>query len=175
MSKPPETASDRNQEFPGQHAGEKVVLVFRQHPVVMRKPLIYGMLAILFGLFPLIAFPLSNLALQISLIIPVLVFVYWFYHWVGWYYSVYVVTEQRLIDIEQKGFFNRKVKEVGFDKVQSINYHIKGMQAALLKFGDITVETYTEPWIMENIHHPEEVHSKMMEVTQGVSSTPPQK
>jgi uncharacterized membrane protein YdbT with pleckstrin-like domain len=165
----------RNREFAGQHPNEDVVIVFRQHPVVLRKVLIYGMLAILIGLIPLLIWPLSNLALKISLIMPLLSLVYWFYHWVGWYYSVYVVTDQRLIDIQQHGFFNRKVSEVGFDKVQSINYHIKGLQAALLKFGDITVQTYTEAWILKSIHHPEDVHSRMMEVAHTITSTPPQK
>lgn len=175
MSQPPKRANDYPTEFPGQHPGEEVVLVFRQHPVVLRRPLIYGMLAILAGLGPLIIWPLSNTALKITLITPLLVLLYWFYHWLGWYYSVYIVTDQRLIDIKQKGFFNRKVSEVGFDKVQSINYHIKGLQAALLKFGDITVQTYTEPWILDTIHHPEEVHSQMMDVTRRIVSTPPQK
>ena len=160
-------------DFPGQHPGEEVILVFRQHPVVLRWPLIWGMLAILIGLGPLIIWPLSDVALKISLIIPLLVLAYWFYHWLGWYYSVYIVTTLRLIDIHQKGFFNRKVSEVGFDKIQSINYHIKGLQAAVLKYGDITVQTYTGDWVLKTVHHPEDVHSQMMEVTHLISSTPP--
>jgi uncharacterized membrane protein YdbT with pleckstrin-like domain len=171
MSKAPTKNPNRDREFPGQHPSEEVVTVFRQHPVVMRWQLIKGMLAILFGLIPLIIWPLSDLALKISLIVPLFVLAYWFYHWIGWYYSVYVVTDQRLIDIHQKGFFNRKVNEVGFEKVQSINYHIKGIEGALLRFGDITVQTYTEAWVLEKIHHPEEVHSQMMEVTHGVASS----
>lgn len=171
------TSSDTkaNLEFPGQDPDETVVLVFRQHPVVLRKQLIYGMLAILAGLGPLMLWPLSNTALKISLILPVLVLLYWFYHWVGWYYSVYIVTDQRLIDIKQKGLFNRKVSEVGFDKIQSINYHINGMQAALLKYGDITVETYASQWTLLNVHKPEAVHQKIMAVARTVNSTPPQK
>ncbi len=160
-------------EFPGQHDDETVVLVFRQHPVVMRMELIFGMLAILAGTGPLLLWPLSDLALKIFLIIPLLVLVYWFYHWVGWYYSVYIITDLRLIDIRQHGFFNRKVSEVGFDKVQSVNYHIKGLQAALLKFGDITVQTYTGDWVLKSIYHPEEVHTQMMKVAHSVTSTPP--
>ena len=161
-------------QFPGQHPEENVELVFRQHPVVMRRPLIYGMLAILVGLGPLIAWPLSDVALKIALYTPLAVIAYWFYHWVGWYYSVYIVTDQRLIDIRQKGFFNRRVNEVGFDKIQSINYHINGLQASLLQYGDITVQTYTGNWVFKSIHHPEEVHSQMAAVAHHITSTPPQ-
>jgi hypothetical protein len=165
-------------EFPGQHPGENVVLVFRQHPVVLRKPLIFGLLAIVISIIPLDFIfdgPLYHDLVKLPFIVFVLVLAYWFYHWVGWHYSVYIVSDQRLIDIRQKGFFNRKVSEVGFDKIQSINYHIKGLQAALLGFGDITVQTYTTNWILANIHHPEDVHSQMMAVAHNIISTPPQK
>jgi uncharacterized membrane protein YdbT with pleckstrin-like domain len=167
-----------SKEFPGQHPDERVVLVFRQHPVVMRRPLIYGLLAIMLSVLPLdfiLSGPLYPTLLKVVIIVPVLVLMYWFYHWIGWYYSVYIVTDQRLIRIRQKGFFNREVSEVGFDKIQSINYHIKGLQAALLKFGDITVQTYTSDWVLKSIHHPEEVHSQMMTVAHSTVSTPPQK
>lgn len=165
-------------EFPGQHPGEVVQEVFNQHPIVLRWPLIWGMLAILFGLGPLMLFPLSNLALQIALIVPLISFCYWFYKWMNWHYSVNIITNQRLIVINQKGLFNRKVKEVGFEKVQSINYHIKGIQAALLKYGDITLETYTGDWLLKDIYHPEEIHSVMMDMTHQISqasSTPPER
>ncbi len=165
-------------EFPGQHPDEEVVLVFRQHPVVLRKPLLIGLFAIVLSILPLDFIfdgPMYSTLLKIPLVVGAAIAAYWFYHWVGWYYSIYIVTDQRLIDIRQKGFFNRKVSEVGFEKVQSINYHIKGLQAALLKFGDITVQTYTEAWVLKSIHHPEEVHAEMMTVAHTVDSTPPQK
>jgi uncharacterized membrane protein YdbT with pleckstrin-like domain len=173
MSKP--KVEKRQEDFPGQHPGEEVILVFRQHPVVMRKALIFGMLAMLVGILPLMLFPLSDTALKIALFIPLGVIAFWFYNWVGWHYSVYIVTGQRLIDIHQKGFFNRRVNEVGFDKVQSINYHINGFQAAILKFGDITVQTYTGDWVLKDIAHPVEVHTCIMDAARLITSTPPVK
>lgn len=163
-------------EFPGHHHDEKVELVFRQHPAVMRRPLIYGMLAILLGIVPLMIWPLSNTATQIALGVPVLVILYWFYHWIGWYYSVYILTDQRLIDIQQHGLFNRRVNEVALERIQSVNYHVKGLQAAMFKFGDITVQTYVGDWVMEMIYEPVEVHSYVMtavrESSHGRSTDP---
>ena len=181
---PPEATSARTsatepsaKQFPGQHPEEKVILVFRQHPVVKRRQLIYGMLVLVLAILPLdliTSGPFYSTLLKIPPIALLLVAVYWFYHWVGWYYSVYIVTDQRLIDIRQKGFFNRRVNEVAFDKVQSINYHIKGLQAALLKFGDVTVQTYTGNWVLTSVHNPEEIHSQILAVAHGITSTPPQ-
>jgi uncharacterized membrane protein YdbT with pleckstrin-like domain len=164
-----------NQDFPGQHPGEVVELVFRQHPIVLRKPLIYGLLIIVVSELPLLLLPDAfNTAVKIFLAGVVIALLYWFYEWLGWHYSVYIVTNSRLIDIKQKGFFDRKVNEVGFNKIQSINYHIKGFQAAVFKFGNITVQTYTNDWELSHISHPVEVHTKIMEVGRGlIGSTPP--
>ncbi len=175
MSKAPKSNPKRDRDFEGQHEDESVILVFNQHPVIMRWPLIFGMLAILVGILPAIAFPLSNVPFMIFGVVVLVVIIYWFYHWANWHYSVYVITNQRLIDITQRGLFNRKVNEVGWDKVQSINYHIKGLQATLLKYGDINVQTYTGEWVLESIHHPAEIHSRLMEASHSVNSwTPPE-
>lgn len=153
---------DFQEQFPGHQPHETVELVFRQHPAVMRRPLIYGALAILLGMVPWVLMPLNDTAMHLAMFTPIPVFAYWFYHWIGWYYSVYILTDQRLIDIYQKGLFNRQVKEVSLNRIQSVNYHVRGLQAAMFKFGDITVQTYTGDWVMEMIHRPVEVHGQVM-------------
>lgn len=161
--------------FPGQHEGEKVELVFHQHPVVMRKQLIIGLMAILLAVLPMNFFPqYFNGLSQLALTVTVMVFLYWVYAWIGWYYSVYVVTNERLVEIKQKGFFNRKVTEFGLDKVQNINYHIKGFQAVLFQFGDITAQTYVGDLVMPYIYKPVKVHEKIVQVVrQATMDTQP--
>jgi signal transduction histidine kinase len=150
--------------FPGQHEGEEVLMVFNQHPLVMRKALIIGMVIILLGTVPLLAWPLSNEALQIAIAAPFLVFAYWFYNWVGWHYSVYIVTNERIVEVRQKGFFNRSVVEFGLDKIQNINYHITGLEAVVLGYGNITVQTYVGELTMPIIHHPVKVHQQLVSI-----------
>jgi uncharacterized membrane protein YdbT with pleckstrin-like domain len=123
---------------------------------------------------PLLLFPAAfNLDIQILLGGIAGCLLIWFYYWMGWYYSIYILTDLRLIDIRQTGFFNRKVSEVGLDKVQSINYHIKGLQAALLKYGDITVQTYTGDWVLKTVHHPVDVYGHMMAISRLVDANTP--
>ncbi len=164
---------DNKRSFPGQHDDETVELVFHQHPIVMRRALIYGMLAILISVLPLLKWPLASWATRLPLIALVIVLAYWFYHWISWYYTVYILTDERLIEIKQKGFFNRKVTEYGLDKIQNINYHIKGFQAALFKFGDIIAQTYVGDLEMKTIYRPVQVHSQLIEVWRRVNASTP--
>jgi uncharacterized membrane protein YdbT with pleckstrin-like domain len=166
--------------FPGQHDDEDVLLVFRQHPLVMRKELIYGLLAIMIVIIPFdFAFTLAHPALEsiaskILVIVPLIVLVVWLYTWVGWYYSVYIVTGQRIIEIRQKGLFNRRVSEWRLEMVQNVNYHVKGLQAVLFGYGDITAQTFSGDLLMHTIHKPTQIHTRLIELVHaaGGGSTP---
>jgi hypothetical protein len=77
---------------------------------------------------------------------------------------VFIVTDQRLIQISQKGLFNRSVVDIGLDKIQNINYQINGVQETLLGFGTILVQTFVGDLVMDNIHHPQEVQEKIVKI-----------
>jgi membrane protein YdbS with pleckstrin-like domain len=154
-------------QFPGQHQGETVKLVFNQHPLVMRKALIIGLLAIVMGVLPL-DFPqvyasdaISGFFLKVALVVPVIVFAAWFWRWVGWYYSVYIVTNERIVEIKQKGFFDRAVEEWQLDRVQNVNYHVGGFQAVIFGFGDITIRTFIGDLVIPTVHHPVKIHERL--------------
>ena len=170
----------RNNTFPGQHDDEPILMVFRQHPLVMRKALIYGLLAILVAILPF-DFPyvyehatLNAILVKVVLIVPVLVLLGWFHAWVGWYYSVYIVTDQRIVEIRQRGLFNRRVSEWRLEMVQNVNYHVKGFQAVIFGFGDITVQTFSGDLVMPTIHKPTQIHSELVKIVHdaGGGSTP---
>lgn len=153
--------------FPGQQPSEDVLLVFHQHPLVMRKALIVGLIAILIAIIPLdFIFTgwFYHLFVKLAIIIPLLVLVYWLYHYIGWYYSVYIATNYRLIEIKQHGLFNRKVREYQLNLIQNLNYHINGLQAVLFQYGTITVETYSGNLEMETIYKPVKIHTRLMEI-----------
>lgn len=165
----------KNTTFPGQHEDEKVLLVFHQHPLVMRKQLVIGLLLILLSVMPLlrVEWVLNSVLQKIPFIVFAIVLVYWFHRWVAWYYSVYIFTNERVVEVKQSGFFNRKVTEFGLDKVQNVNYHIKGFQAVLFQFGEITIQTYVGDLVMPMIYKPVPIHQKILKIVRDVQSTMP--
>lgn len=157
--------------FEDQFDDEEVLFVFRKHPVVMRKGLIFAMLAILIGTLPSLIKPeLSYFfgGLALGFLLSILIFMP---YWISWYYSVYIVTDQRLIQISRKGFFNKTVVDMSLDQIQSMNYQIKGLQETLLKFGTIVVQTYMGDLVIHDVHHPEHVQKTLAQILreQGVS------
>jgi hypothetical protein len=179
-SKVKTSKSKAQRPFPGQHQGETVQLVFRQHPVIMRKTFMLAMVIILIGMMPLLAWSSTPLissqgfydfGVKVALLAPLGAFIIMLYRWIGWFYSVYIVTDERIVEIRQKGFFDRKVTEFGLDKVQNVNYHISGFQGALFQFGDITAQTYVGDLVMQHIHKPVRIHEQIVEVVRQFNAS----
>lgn len=161
------------EQFEGQHEGEQIELVFRQHPIVLRKPLIFFLASFTIGSLPIAFWPLQTWPYYIllgSFLIGLLGFLYKF---IGWYFSVYIATNERLIQIRQKGFFDRQVIGIAHDKIQSINYQIKGVQSTIFHFGTIVVQLFTGELKLKFIHRPARVHKRLTELIRHAGDSNP--
>ncbi len=173
--------SKSHKYFADQMDDENVLYVFRKHPIVMRKGLVIGLGALLIG-------PLYTLALTyarpdnyrsigfffMSLLISFGIgLVLYFPSWISWFYSVFIVTDQRLIQITQKGLFHRSVVDIGLSQIQMVNYEVAGLQETLLGFGTIMMQTYLGDLIIHDIHHPAKIQKKLLGILrdQGVMAS----
>jgi hypothetical protein len=169
--------------FEDQFDNEEVLYVFRKHPIVMRKGLVIGMVAWLIGpLYVLVLtliyppdsskYPSVNLFF-ISLIVSILLGVILFApSWISWFYSIFIVTDQRLIQITQKGLFHKTVVDLGLNQIQMVNYEIAGFQEAVLGFGTIMMQTYMGDLVIHDVHHPAHTQKKIIGILreQGVDA-----
>ena len=89
----------------------------------------------------------------------------------GWHFSVFIITNQRFIQIKQKGFFTRSVSDLGLSQIQSVSYEIAGIQETLLKFGTIIIQTYVGEIVIHDIHNPAKVQKQIVGILRdyGVS------
>ncbi len=160
--------------FADQFDDEEVLYVFRKHPIVMRKGLILGMLAILLGTVPALLDPRYSvyfIGLACGMVAGLIVFMP---SWITWYFSVFIVTDKRLIQITQKGFFHRSVIDMGLNQIQMVNYQVAGFQETLLGFGTIMMQTFVGDLVIHEIHHPAKIQKKLLEILreQGITTTP---
>lgn len=149
--------------FDDQFDDEEVLFVFRKHPIVMRKGLILACLGPLIGVLPAAIRPTLGFGFFFGGLAAgfVLGFLFILPSWIAWYYSVFIVTDQRFIQITQKGLFTRSVVDLGLSKIQSTNYEVRGVQATLLGFGTIVIQTYMGDMVIHEVHHPAKVIRKL--------------
>ncbi|HUC95975.1 MAG TPA: PH domain-containing protein [Candidatus Saccharimonadia bacterium] len=152
----------KRKHFDDQLDDEEVLLVFRKHPIVMRKGLIFSMVILVFGVVPSLFKPEISfffIGLGVGFVAGLLVFSP---YWIAWYYSVYIITTQRLIQITQKGLFHKSVVDIGLNQIQMVNYEINGFQETLLGFGTIIIQTYMGDLTIHDAHHPKKVQKEIL-------------
>ncbi len=164
--------------FADQFDDEEVLFVFRKHPMVMRKGLIIGMLAVLAGAMSGLAWSYKNptlgayfVGMLIGAVVGAVIFLPF---WISWHFSVFIVTDQRLIQITQKGLFHRSVVDMGLNQIQMVNYQVAGLMQTMLGSGTIMMQTFVGDLIIHDIHRPATIQKKLLEVLRqrGVDANP---
>lgn len=136
------------------HENEHIVLLLHKHWFVVARTVIgivflILLLAAILWLFPFVtdrldpdlASALTGLGLVIYLM-AVLLFA--FFSWMDYYLDMWIVTEKRIIDVEQRGLFSREVSEIPIASVQDVTVDVHGLVQTVLGFGTIKIQTAGE-------------------------------
>lgn len=167
MSQNKKQEGNKDLDFPGQHPDERVLFTFHQHIIVMRKGFYAILLLFLLGSIPFMIWQ-DNINLLfgplIGMGLGILVF---FHYWIGWHFSLFIVTNERIRQITQKGLFNRTVIDLNLNKVQNISYNIPGMTGSIFGFGTLVLQTMVGNMIIEKASHCERVYNELSDAVRA--------
>lgn len=130
--------------FNTQHQDEKVILVVRQYPLTQ-----FGWIfnAILLGLLIfasnlVLPFVLTSYQITVTNIFGmVLIFGYTWINFLLWYFTVGMVTNERIIDLDFKNVLYKEFTATTLGKVSDITTKVGGFLGSLLHYGDVFVKT----------------------------------
>jgi uncharacterized membrane protein YdbT with pleckstrin-like domain len=155
---------------------EKIIATIKRHWIVVVSEIAF--LAAL-ALIPVILVPylFSYQVLESNpsnFAIAVFIWAFWWYmlwvgyfvFWTNYHLDAWVITNQKIIDIEQHGLFNREVSEYRLERIQDVTIRVNGLVATWLKFGDIDVQTAGESsshFVIRHAPNPEHVKDLIIE------------
>lgn len=162
--------------FPGQHENEQIILFLRRHWFIFFMRLLLIVIAIV-GLVLIYFFfnalnsnikesEFYNLLLFGESLATLFIWNFFFILWLDFYLDVWIVTNERIINIEQRGFFYRNISELKLTKIQDVTSEIIGVIPTLLDYGNIYVQTAGEVgrFIFYQIPHPNKVKNVIVEL-----------
>lgn len=133
---------------------ERVVAVIRHHWFVLFKE-VFG-IAILF-LLPFFMIPLfwalavdagsvpevsGGVVLFFGAMWAILMWNFLFSKWTDYYYDIWVITNWRIVDIDQAGLFKRSVATIlTLDHIQDVESQTLSVVGTFLNFGNVQVQT----------------------------------
>lgn len=79
--------------------------------------------------------------------------------WLDYALDFFVVTNKRVVDVEQSGLLDRTVSEQYLDKVQDVTHEIKGFWPTFLHYGNVYIQSagQKERFIFEDVPNPDKV------------------
>lgn len=96
------------------------------------------------------------------------VWLFSFLEFTDYYLDTWVITNERVISVEQKGLFNRVASELHLTAVQDVTSEVKGMIETFFDYGDVFVQTAAEKerFALRDIDHPERVKELILKLVE---------
>lgn len=118
--------------------GEEIVEMVRRSFFTILPPFLEALFLSFPGIYGLLYLDQPMISL-ISLVWLIFLISYVFYHWLIWHYDVYVITNQRVININQKSLFTKEVLELSYDKIEDVYYGIESFSGSLFGYGTVKI------------------------------------
>lgn len=138
--------------LPNQTADEKTVLFLRRHWIVLLK---LTVITVAVALLPVVVLTLfeflaPTLIASDGAVAIKTIFLATFYlalitftcqEFIDYYLDTWIVTTERVVNIEQSGLFNRTASELHLGSIQDISAVTKGLLQTFLNYGDVIIQT----------------------------------
>lgn len=86
--------------------------------------------------------------------------------WLDYSLDVWLITNERIISVEQYGLFSRTLSEHRLDRIQDVTSEVHGFMQTMLKYGHVQIQTASEQqrFILKQIPNPTEVARRIIEL-----------
>jgi len=146
-----------------QEKDEEIILLLRKHWLtnvpwlLVFSVLIFAPLVL--RIFPLIDFLPVRYQLMSVIAWYLLLIAFIFEKFLTWFFNVYIVTDERIIDVDFYNLIYKQVTEAKIDKIQDTTSRVGGVIRSLFNFGDVLVQTAgAEPNLeFEAVPYPDQV------------------
>ncbi len=166
--------------LPNQERGEKTILFLRRHWIAVASILGYMLifLSVPVLIYIVVSFTDLNLldnqiwqailltALSIYLL---MVYIITMTQYTDYYLDTWIVTTDRIINIEQRGLFSRIVSTLHLNQVQDVTAETHGFLATMLTYGDVFIQTAgtRERFNFKGVDNPEKVKEEILELVEN--------
>jgi hypothetical protein len=135
--------------------GEKVIVLIRKHWLIFTLRVVMIFIA---ALLPLIAYSFTppqalqslaelvsgTAALFVYLLFILFLWLLVFVDFTTYFLDVWIVTNRRVIDVQQRTLFSRDTTTLMLEKIQDATVEVRGILATVFNFGTLVIHTAGE-------------------------------
>jgi|AntAceMinimDraft_12_1070368.scaffolds.fasta_scaffold03174_6 uncharacterized membrane protein YdbT with pleckstrin-like domain len=153
---------------------EHILFEVRKHWFVLATEIFWGFVALVVPIIIFsiasslpVVFQTSGNAIMLFLFLYtawlLVVWMIMFVLWTEFYLDVWIVTNKRLIDIEQHGLFSREISTMQLTKIQDVTSEQHGIISTFMNFGELRVQTagVEKEFVIKNVIDPNTLRKKL--------------
>lgn len=165
-------------EFHGQKQGEKVLLVLKQNAIVflamvLKVITLWLIIILLYKLSFYISWGWYSYVLSAALWLVIIGSLYMILtKWYTWANTVYLLTNDRVLSVEQLGWFNRVISEATLWNILFISHKVEGLMQTMFNFGSIHIRAsgvVEEEIVLRNVSDPYEAQQTIVGAQQKIT------
>ena len=156
---------------------EKIVAKVRRHFITYVPTLLFFVILLLIplvvywmiqNLFPTI---LSNnvpytLAVLLASVYYLSIMLFLYTSFIEFYLDLHIITNDRMVDIDQITLFARKIAEVDLYQIQDVSSEVRGFFASIFNYGNVQIQTAGSipKFIMEDVPRPHDIRRVLLDM-----------
>jgi len=160
---------DLHHSFPGQEKDETVFVFARPYflaflPTALVFIVIYfATIALQFALYNGTLVTLAPYMINIGVVglglFELFVLIVFFVAIIDFYFDIFIVTDRRLVDIDQEQLFFRQISKLALEDVEDVTSTVRGIFPTIFNYGTVHIQTAgTERnFEMYNVKHPQQI------------------
>jgi Bacterial PH domain len=164
------------------HQGEEVKLILKRHWIVYVRTFVFFLIllastAMLFFAKSLVSLMLSPAIFWAILYLNIAVMLCFIYaDWLGNELDFFILTNRRIIGIDQIWFLSRSILECPLDKAQEVKWASRGIFANIFNYGSVVISTASEAaqFELKVVPEPHEQARRILNVIQEHRTHPTQ-
>ncbi len=89
-----------------------------------------------------------------------------FSNFIDFYLDIWIITDDRIVDIEQHGLFSRSTSEIELHRIQDVTDSVKGLFQTIFKYGNVIVKTAsdTNDIVFRNVPFPGKIRGELIKL-----------
>lgn len=167
--------------FPSQMEGEQIYIVVREHWVrLFLKLCLWLMFAAALVLFKryapgfLFDGEVGQITLLFTQVYTMFLVLSLFLIWTMYYLNVQIITDRRIVDIDQVGLFSHTVVELHIENIEDVTSEINGPLELIFQYGNVSVQTAgaVERFQFHHVPNPGGVEKLLLDLYEKVAQRP---
>ncbi len=135
-------------KFESQHSKELILIMARAHIATnigwIMVVLVLSFVPLFWGEFPLIALVDGGVKFGIVSLWFLGLLLFTFQKLLLWFYNIYIITDERIIDVDFFGLLYKNINVTQIRKVEDVNYSQVGLLSSVFNYGDVVIQTASE-------------------------------